>query len=711
MNPGAIERLHRGATGRMSLGLLLALLGVLTAGASAQTWVAQRPPARLSEDRHPIELLSPKQLEAQRSGWGNWAPGREWDPDSSGYDALHVQLLVEPIFADSTIVGLVDWTIAVLTDGLCEIAFDLFDTLTVTATQINGLPVIHTHTQDRLRLVLPLPAQLGDTLRATIAYEGRPVRGFLQGFVFDEHDGVPVAFTNSEPIASRAWWPCKDRPDDKFTADLSYIVPDTLIATSSGLLRGVTPLERNRLRYDWEERYPLATYLVSMTATNFVEFHDTYEGLDGTVMPLDYYAYPEDLPRAQSDWAFTPQAIRFLAETFGEYPFLEEKYGMVEYPWIGAMEHQTLSSMGEYFLRLDHPSDWVVVHELAHQWWGNWVTCGTWRDIWLNEGFAVYCEALWAEHLAGSDSLRYQMERFRRDSYRGSVYDPDFIFNSTVYRKGAWVLHMLRHVLGDETFFEAMAAYGARHAYGSVVTVDFIAAMEEHYGAALDWFFDPWVYGEGQPRYRVYWDPVAADATGRTQVKIRVEQETTGPQYFTMPLDARFTLRGGELFETVLWDSLPEQTFWITTPDLPQSLEIDPDHWILGHVLYVADPMDLPEPGDVLPSARLQLGAPQPNPFFAATAIPLRIHSLISSGAGAAGTPRGVSAAAAERSRLQILDVSGRQVRELQLEATRAGGVFRWDGRDRHGRALSPGIYLARLRGSDAPGVRILHVR
>ncbi|MBD3235226.1 MAG: hypothetical protein GF330_00790 [Candidatus Eisenbacteria bacterium] len=684
--------------------LAFALLILLPAAVGAQTWRGETPPELLDPGRDPVSLPPFKQLEALRGGFGDWRP--EWDPDSSGYDALHVRLEVEPIFADSTIQGTVEWTLAVLEDGLDAISFDLFDTLTVITTRIDGSAVLHTHAEDRLRLLLPLPAQPGDTLTAAIAYEGRPIRGFLQGFVFDVHDeDIPVAFTNSEPIASRAWWPCKDRPDDKFTAEMSYIVPDSMIATSSGLLQSVTPLARDRLRYDWVESYPLATYLVSMTATNFVSFHDTYEALDGTPMPLDYYAYPEDLPRAQSDWAFTPQAIRVLAETFGEYPFLDEKYGMVEYPWIGAMEHQTLSSMGEYFFQLDHPSDWVVVHELAHQWWGNWVTCGTWRDIWLNEGFATYCEALWAEELAGLDSLRYQMERFRRDAYAGSVYDPEFIFNSTVYRKGAWVLHMLRHVMGDEAFFAGLRAYGERHAYGNAVTSDLIAVMEEFYGAPLGWFFDPWVYGEGQPRYRVYWDPVAADATGRTSIEIRIEQESTGPQYFTMPIDVRFSLRGGEVFETVLWDSLPEQVFWVETPDLPQRLDIDPEGWILGRVLYVADPMDLPEECDPRTTLTLRLDAPRPNPFSGGTTIPLRLPPHLSGGRG------GLRGDDTEGWGLRIFDPAGRTVRRLPLQSGPRGARFEWDGLDGHGRAVPPGVYWARLAMREAGTVRLLRIR
>jgi aminopeptidase N len=699
------------------LGLLPFVLATLCGGRPPSA--RPNPPAdtRFAADEglDPFGIPNYKALWARQTGWGRWSPRQEWDPDSSGYDALHVDLTVEPLFDEEAIIGRVEWTLRVAAHAISSVSFDFFSNMEITAATVDEVPVLFTHTDDRLRLMLPMPALVGDTLRTRIEYHGEPLPGFLVGMRFTDHEGIPVVYTNCEPIASRTWWPCKDRPDDKFTADLSFIVPDTMIAASNGLLIEVLPLERNRLLYHWYERHPVTTYLVSLTATNFATFDDTYVGLDGTEMPLNYYAYPEDLERAMQDWAFTPLAIAFLAQTFGEYPFMEEKYGMVEYPWIGAMEHQTLSSMGRYFFQLDHPSDWVVVHELAHQWWGDWVTCGTWRDIWLNEGFAVYCEALWAEHLAGPDSLRFQMNRFRRDHYSGSVYDPDFIFNSTVYRKGAWVLHMLRHIMGDSTFFEALRYYGRRHAYGMAVTADLQEDCETICGQDLDWFFDQWVYGEGQPRYRVRWDPAAVAADGRTSILITVLQETTGPQYFKMPIDARFVLPGGTEFWTVLWDSLPEQTFLIETPAPPESLDIDPHEWILCKVHYVADPTDVPEAGSDPHAGRssfdnLTLGAPRPNPTHLGTTVPVYFPSESESSLGLPGDP--ALDLRAPRLALAIHDAQGRLVRRLSLsDRTAAAGLFHWDGKDGRGHRAPPGFYFARLSAGEAPAVRILLLR
>ena len=627
---------------------------------------------------------------ARMHGWGDWAPREQWDPDSSGYDAIHVAMTVEPGIIDESIDGQVLWTVVLGDPPPRELAFDFSDTLEVWQAEIDGHACRMTHDEDRLLLTLPVPGHAGDTLRARIAYRGIPERGFLWGFDVSYHNEIPVIYTNCEPIAARTWWPCKDRPDDKFLADLAFIVPDSLIAASNGTLVETIPLPDRRMLYHWQERYPITTYLVSLVATNFATFEDTYIAIDGTAMPITNYAYPEHLANAQAYWAFTPAAIAFYAETFGEYPFLEEKYGMAEYPWSGAMEHQTLSSMGSYFLTMSEPSDWVVVHELAHQWWGNWVTCGTWRDIWLNEGFAVYSEALWAEHLGGPDSLRTFMLSKASDHFSGPCYDPNFLFNAAVYRKGAWVMHMLRHVVGDALFFETLRLWGERHAYGCAVTADLQGIFEERWGHSLGWFFAQWVYGEGQPRYRVRWDPIAARADGETTVRIEVLQETTGPAYFKMPLDARFTLPGGEFFETVLWDSLSIQEFLVTLPAPPTRLEIDPMDWILGKVLYVASPSEAPPPP---PEARLVLGNPVPNPASAYVRLDLSAGARPSADC-----------------RLLIYDTVGRLVRRLPISP--GAESFLWDGRDVRGHAVSPGTYFARIgAGRGSPARRILIVR
>jgi len=699
-------------TSRARLGLLLlaAVLGVAPAAARLEPSdprLDEPPGAWHGLPISPWDDADRKGAVAAALGWDTWAPRDPWDPDSSGYDAVHVSLEVEPLFAIEGLTGRVVWSLAITDPAIAALDFDLTSSLSVTMALIDGEPVAFVHENDRLHLALPYVPQGGQIVQATIAYHGVPELGFLWGFDFREHDGVPIVFTNCEPIAARTWWPCKDRPDDKFTADLAFIVPDTMIATSNGTLVDAQPLAPGRMRYTWHEAYPITTYLVSLTATNFVEFTDTYTALDGvTQMPLTHFAYPEHLAEAMTRWALTPQAITCFAGLFGEYPFLDEKYGMVEYPWAGAMEHQTLTSMGDYFQVTPASADWVIVHELAHQWWGDLVTCGTWRDIWLNEGFATYCEALWAEAQGGPDSLRAVMLAKAADHFPGACYDPVFLFNSTVYRKGAWVLHMLRHIIGDEDFFAALRLYAERFAYGCAITEDLRAICEEASGQSLAGFFRQWVYGTGQPRYRARWNPVAAAPEESTFVAIELWQSTTGPEYFKMPLDARFELEGGGTFSTVLWDSLPEQQFIVGVPGRPVDLAIDPDHWILGKVHFVAGPMSV-EDDSPASAPRLRLGAPRPNPARGDCWIPVELARDPAQAAGGLGP----------LPRVRITDCEGRLVRRLAVRDLAQGrGLVHWDGCDGGGRPMPAGVYSASWAAS-GPGhpvaarARILLIR
>jgi aminopeptidase N len=302
---------------------LFAALLPLVAAASAR---AGDPDASFA----PRDPASFKEEWARASGLDAWRPGRESDRDESGYDALHVDLTVEPDIAARSITGTAIWTLRVTDPAPRAIVFDFFDNMQILSATIGAAPVLFTQANDSLRLVPPRPPAAGELLEVTIAYRGEPQPGNLVGFRFSDHAGVPMLFTNCEPIAARTWWPCKDRPDDKFIADLRFILPDTLIAGSNGLLAEMRDLPGRRRLYHWVERYPITTYLVSLAATDYRTFAGSYTAADGTTMRLTYYAFAEDLPRAMSDWAFTPVAIGALAELFGEYPFLREKYGMAD---------------------------------------------------------------------------------------------------------------------------------------------------------------------------------------------------------------------------------------------------------------------------------------------------------------------------------------------------------------------------------------------
>lgn len=416
----------------------------------------------------------------------------------------------------------------------------------------------------------------------TVYYHGHPLEGGLQSFDWGYHGSppVPVISTLSEPYFAQAWWPCKDLPRDKAdSADINITVRSDLYVASNGLLREIIDNGTTKT-YRWHEKYPITTYLISIAATDYSIFSNWYYPIAAPdSMEVIYYVYPEKLSQAQALWPITPSMIEFFADTFGEYPFVEEKYGMAHFTWGGAMEHQTCTSISSTWY-----SEWVIAHELAHQWWGDYITCHNWHHIWLNEGFASYCEALWAGHAYGEGYYHTYMG-YMKYFGGGSIFIEDTtdawnIFSSIVYDKGAWVLHMLRHVVGDVTFFDILRTYYSEYAHGVAETEDFQALCEEVSGMDLDYFFSEWIYGTYYPKYRYSWIFEYA-GSGYYDVYLHIDQyQTTPPTYFTMPIDITITA-GGDDTTFVVFNDPRHKDFYFRVEGVPSALQLDKDQWIL----------------------------------------------------------------------------------------------------------------------------------
>ncbi len=475
-----------------------------------------------------------------------------------------------------------------------SVSVDLSTALTVKRVLWEGAPIPFLHAQDRVSVALPLAA--GQPFTIVIEYSGQPILfgRFPSGMFFAQHSGFPVVATLSEPHGAPAWWPCVDDPADKATADIEVTVPPGYVVASNGLLDDVRTHPDGWRTYVWRERYPIATYLISITATNFVEFSDVYQARDGTTMPLLYFVYPEHVDRARRAFPITRDALRIFAELFGEYPFLAEKYGMAEFPWGGAMEHQTMTSIGSSALTSVN----TIVHEAAHQWWGNMVTLRTWHDIWLNEGFATYSEILFRERMFGADPGQLLRERDdgRASGWlRGTVYaenatDP-FDDIPAIYTKGAWVVHMLRYLLGDERFFAALREYGRRFAYANASTDDLQNVFSEFYGESLRWFFEQWVYAPMRPIYAFAWSVEPEEGGYRLRLRLRQQQEhpiprqdATLPPVYIMPVE--FTLRYADGTSEVkrVWNRAREEEFTFLLKRPPVRVVFDERGWILKEV-------------------------------------------------------------------------------------------------------------------------------
>jgi aminopeptidase N len=590
--------------------------------------------------------------------------------DDRGFDCIDVRLEMRLDFDTRTIRATAHHRIQA-SRPVKDLVFDLVDSLQVDGVWRGAVSTGYTHAGRILRITMDPPLEPGEVALLSIAYRGRPPYDGFLGLAFQTRNGVPAAYTLSEPSSASAWWPCKDAPEDKLTATIVLDIPDTLYAGSNGSLIDDV-VAGGRRRMTWQERYPIAPYLVSIACTNYSAFEGGHVGGDGAYLPILYLAYPEDLDHARVSWENTPAMIAAFEGRFGPYPFYGEKYGMAEFSWAGGMEHQTLSSMGEYTIDGTHVNDWIVAHELAHQWWGDMVTPASWEHIWLNEGFARYAEALWFESQGGIEAYRDWMRRMWRPSFPGAIVPPDYLFNSTVYMKGAWVLHMLRGLVGPDALFEALRTYREDHAYGSVVTEDLIAALEQASGRDLDWFFDQWVYGTGRPAYDTSYhaEPAPAGAI----LDLTITQAQSEPA-FRMPIEFGITDSLGSYRVTVL-DSLRVQNFRIPVRLAPTYVRIDPDDWILKDSIGGSG---VPDP--VADGAGPD--APWPSPGRPPFHVPV--------------------ANSEARAGVDVFDAAGRRLAVLRAEGS---GVVIWDGRDGHGRELPAGLYLLRPKGASAERVR-----
>jgi hypothetical protein len=515
------------------------------------------------------------------------------------YDVLHYDLTLFLDVANERVEGrnVITFSPVSTVEPLDELVLDLHsENLQVTEVVWLGRPIdlaTVTHDADVLRIPLAPPPSGAVPHEIAVAYEGAPRELAFGTLTFTQQGDppAPLVFTLSEPFFGRGWWPCKDLPDDKATVTLHVEAPEALVVVCNGVSPGPAPGRAGHSITTWSESYPISTYLVAVSATNYETWADTYVARDGTEMPVVGWAYPEKATAAREDWSVTIPMIEYFADAFFEYPFLAEKYAHAMIPMWGAMEHQTATSIGHQVVTGDHRYDFIVAHELAHQWWGDLVSPTTFDSIWLNEGFATYSEALWFESLEGRGGYLAYLRALddlqtRGREFPGTVHRPDDYFNATVYHKGAWVLHMLRWVLGQpapdvdpEPLLRILRAHGARHPYGNAATDDFVATASDAAGLDLAWFFDQWLHRPGRPDYRVGW-AASPDSEGTFTLHLRVEQRQVGP--YRMPVLVRMTMPSGDTYEEVVWNELALTDYrWPGLTEAPVSVTWDEPGWVL----------------------------------------------------------------------------------------------------------------------------------
>lgn len=448
-------------------------------------------------------------------------------------------------------------------------------------------------TSNKLSIDLPAPVTAGQEFRVRIQYSGtpRPTGPFGAPYARSTHGSPPVAvvYTFSEPYGARQWWPCKDLPDDKATSTVQRIVVPKgqgWQVVSNGRLEQILDDGANET-WVWVNHYPIATYLVSFCVSNYVYSSATYMSRDGSsTMPIAHAIYPENWSVEGAGAVGTLQVMNFFADRFGEYPFLDEKYFTASHNSGAGMEHQTATSMpgGDVQDGMQRRN----VHELAHQWFGDKITPHTFDHLWLNEGFATYCEALWDEYKWGRYAFWARVNSWSVSTTQ-SVAGPDSdnFSGGAVYRKGAWVLHMLRHVVGEQHFWQILRTWADHPAvrYSTAVSADFEAVAEAVSGMDLTTFFAQWLWRSNnsnppaQPTYR--FTAATSRAGSRWLASITTSQAIAGTPY-VMPLDYEVTCQDDTTTIVRITNSQLTATDLVDfASSVPLEIDLDPDNWVL----------------------------------------------------------------------------------------------------------------------------------
>jgi aminopeptidase N len=391
--------------------------------------------------------------------------------------------------------------------------------------------------------------------------------------------GADRLFVFAEPDGARAWFPANDHPLDKAALRLEATVPAGFTAVSNGDLLETRPAGE-RATFVWYEEDPMATYLFTLAVGRYLKIEQAFVG----DVQVRHYLYQDDA-EAASGLQTTPEILRFLSDLIGPYPFDEFGYVEVDAPEL-AMETQTMVMLDRGFLEHSDPSP-VLVHEAAHQWFGDSLSLATWADIWLNEGFAEYIQVLW--QVQRGDSLRLWMDRMEEAvlSAENSEFAPlnqpaqATLFGVNTYLKGAWVLHMLRQELGDEVFFKVLREYYQGLAGGHTSSADFQAAAEAVSGKDLDAFFKQWVETAGNPHLRLTW--TSQPGNGGSQVTVQVCQLQEGIIY-SAPLMVRFIQSVGAFDQEVIQMDQRQENLTLHLPYDPTGLKADPEQLLLADI-------------------------------------------------------------------------------------------------------------------------------
>ena len=511
-------------------------------------------------------------------------------------DLIHLKLQVTPDFKERTVSGTATLEFAPIGKSLTEWQLDAID-LDVKAVRGSVEIADYTSSREHLTVTFAKPIPVGQKCTLEIDYSAEP----REGLYFRTVDqGYPAEdthlYTQGEPQLARNWFPCHDYPNERCTTEIICHVPSEMTVLSNGRLLGETATAGGTKAVHWRQEKPHVCYLVTLVAGKFSKLEDL-----NREVPLAFYSQPTVAEHAANSFRDTADILEFFNREIG-VPFPWHKYFQVTVRdfRFGGMENTSMTTLAH---RTITPNEYENVkaarirkldaHEMAHQWFGDLVTCKDWSHLWLNEGFATYYSHLYEGHKFGRDALLYDMycdatedvlpkHKDRRPIVFNRYKDPIEQFDFRVYPKGSWVLHMLRSQLGEQLFRETVKAYLERHAFTSVTTADFVKVIEELSGRSFDRFFDQWVYHPRHPSLEVKYKWLAKEKLARVTVK-QTQKVDDQVLLYEFPTKLRFMVEG-QSFDRQIEISREKQDFFVKLPKQPTVVRFDPEYTVLADV-------------------------------------------------------------------------------------------------------------------------------
>lgn len=505
----------------------------------------------------------------------------EYNPQTQrGFDVLHYNIKIELLPERSEIKGDVAIKIKVNNRAQKTIELNFYDNMKITSLTLNDAKANYKRTETNLNV--STTSALPETVFVKIKYEGKPKSLGFGSFNFDKVKNGYMIYTLNEPVFASTWFPCIDLPDDKAFTDI-FITSDSVYTSLSNGKLVETKIEGDKKTFHWKTFYPISTYLIAVYSAQYKSRNEKYFSMSKDSVDIVYYSLPENFDAAMKDFSDHKKYLSTFEKLFGVYPFAKEKYSIAEFGWrLGAMENQTITGIGSRYISGMKLFRDMIIHELAHSWWGNAVSPKTWKDIWLNEGFATYSEALYWEKESGFEALQTTLiPKFAKFS-NGTLYNPgDQLFTRLVYDKGAWILHMLRKEVGDSAFFKIIRNYFETYKYKNAATEDFKNICEKISGKKLKYFFDQWVYkGEGIIDAEYDWS--VKKENDNFTVEIFLQQLQKGYDIYKFPLDIKIIFQDGTGEAKTFYVDQKEERISFAVKQKPSEILFDPDKWLLA---------------------------------------------------------------------------------------------------------------------------------